>query len=121
MPSETLPGSDSYIEDVEALSWLQRNDGKERTISQDSSTRLWSEDALKLVRELYAAGATEVLAQELVVEYEFEDASSLKVMLPKDQPSRAALFAIEACALREMESPFDAEGERGQDFFVLGW
>jgi hypothetical protein len=121
MPSESLPDSDNYIDSVEALSWLERTDGKDRTVSQDSSTRLWAEDALKLVRELYAAGASKVLAQELVVEYEFEDASSLRVVLPKDQASRSALFAIEARALREMESPFDAEGERGQEFFVLGW
>lgn len=106
---------------IEALAWLERSDGKERTISEDSETFLGTKDALRLVRELYAAGATEVLAQDVTIEYEFEDASSLTVLLPKDKEARAALFAIETRALREMGSPSEPEGEQGQDSFSLGW
>ena len=113
--------SEDFIESVEALSWLERSDGKERTISEDSETLLSSEDALKLVRELYAAGATEVLVRDIEVEDDFEDAGSLKVSLPKDPKARAILFTIEARILQEMGSSFDPEGEQGQDSFGLGW
>lgn len=96
--------SEDFIESIEALSWSERSDGKERTVSEDSDTRLWTEEALRLVRELYLAGATEVLAQDVTGEDDFEDASGLMVMLPKDLKARAALFAIEARALRDEHS-----------------
>ena len=113
--------SDNFIESMEALSWLERSDSKERIISEDSGMLLSSEDALKLVRELYAAGATEVLVRDIEVEDDLEDASSLVVNLPKDPKARAALFVIEARVLEEMGSSFDPEGEKGQDSFGLGW
>lgn len=113
--------SKNFIESIEALSWLERSDGKERTISDSSETFICSEDALKLVRELYAAGATEVLVRDIEVEDDFEDASSLKVSLPKDPKARATLFTIEARVLQEMGSCFDSDGEKGQDYFGLGW
>lgn len=112
---------EGFIESVEALSWLESEDGRERIVSEDSETFLSTEDALRLVRELYAAGAAEVLAHEVSVDDDFEDASSLLVALPSDPAARAALFAIEARALREMGSVFDSEGDRGQDSFRLGW
>lgn len=96
--------SEDFIESIEALSWLERSDGKERTVSEDSDTRLWTEEALRLVRELYLAGATEVLAQDVTVEDDFEDGCGLMAMLPKDLKARAALFAIEARALRDEHS-----------------
>jgi hypothetical protein len=113
--------SKSYVESAEALSWLTKSDNKERTISEDGSTRLSVEHSLNLVHELYAAGATQVLALGIGIDDDTEEASSLKVMLPKDPKSRAALFAIEARALREMDTPFDPAGEQGQDAFDLGW
>ena len=106
---------------VEALSWLETGDGKERTLSEDSDTFLSGEQLLRLVHQLYAAGATEVRACRVTVEYEFEDASSLWVKLPPDPAARAALFVIETETLREMGSPFDPAGEQGQDSFGLGW
>lgn len=109
------------IESIEALAWLERSDGKERTVSRNSQTFMRTEDALGLVRALYEAGTTKVLAQGVTVEYEFEDAGSLKVILPLDKHKRAALFAIETRALRDMGSPLDPEGERGQEAFGLGW
>ena len=109
------------IDSVEALSWLEQSDGKERMVGEDSVGCLHTEDALRLVRELYAAGATEVSAQIAVVEHEFEEASSLTVMLPQDRGKRAALFGIEARVLREMGSSLDPAGERGQESFRLGW
>ncbi len=106
---------------VEALSWLETSDGKERTLSEDSDTFLSTEQTLRLVHQLYAAGAAQVRACRVTVEYEFEDASSLWVKLPPDPAARAALFALEADALREIGSPFDPAGEQGQDSFGLGW
>jgi hypothetical protein len=114
-------GPENFIESIEALSWLECPDGKERTISEDSETYLSMDDALLLVRELYSAGATEVLAQRVRVEPEFEDASSLNVILPQDPEARATLFAIEARVLREIGSPFESGGEQGQYCFGLGW
>lgn len=73
------------------------------------------------MRELYAAGAVEVLVLDICVEDEFEDAGRIEVTLPKDPGMRAALFSIEARALREMNTPFDPEGEQGQQSFILGW
>ncbi|WP_119322545.1 hypothetical protein [Capsulimonas corticalis] len=113
--------SEGFIDSIEALGWLEQADNKERTISEDGSTRLSVEYSLNLVRELYAGGAAQVLALGIVVEDDAEEASSLKVILPKDLKSRATLFAIEARALREMDTPFDPAGERGQDSFTLGW
>lgn len=46
--------------------------------------KLSMEATLRLVRDPYTAGATEVLVQNVTVENKFENASSLKVMLPKD-------------------------------------
>lgn len=105
------------IDSVEALSWLEQPDGKDRTIGSDSAACLHTEDALRLVRELYAAGATAVVT----VEYEFENASSLTVVLPQDRGKRAALFAIEVRALHELGSSLEPAGERGQVEFSLGW
>ncbi len=109
------------IDSVEALSWLEQSDGKDRTVGDDSAACLRTEDALRLVCELYAAGAVEVVAQVVTVEYEFEEASSLTVVLPQDQGKRAALFAIEVRALRELGSSLEPAGERGQESFRLGW
>lgn len=106
---------------VEALSWLETGDGKERTLSEDSDTFLSGEQLLRLVHQLYTAGAAEVRACRVTVEYEFEDASSLRVKLPPDPAARAVLFVFEAKALHEMGSPFDPAGEQGQDSFGLGW
>lgn len=106
---------------VEALSWLETGDGKERTLSEDSDTFLSTEQTLRLVRQLYAAGAAEVRAGQVTVEYEFEDARSLWVKLPPDPSIRVVLFALEAEALREMGSPLAPAGEQGQDSFGLGW
>ena len=108
------------IDSVEALSWLEQADGKERNIGANGGDCLSTEDALKLVQELYAAGATEVVAKIVVAEYEFEEASGLTVVLPQDLEKRMALFAIEARALREMGSTLASEGERGQATFTLG-
>jgi len=112
---------ENEIEVFEALSWLEQPDGKDRTVGDDSIACLHTEDVLGLVRELYAAGATQVVAQIAVVEYEFEEASSLTVTLPQDRGKRAALFAIEARVLREMGSSLDPAGEQGQKSFSLGW
>ncbi|MES2459790.1 MAG: hypothetical protein V4671_04345 [Armatimonadota bacterium] len=65
-------------------------------------------------------GATREEIARVAMVWPTEDASSLMVILPKDPKVRAALFAIEARFLAEIGSPFDPEGERGQDAFVLG-
>lgn len=113
--------SEDEIDSVEALAWLERDEGKDRTVGEDGGTCLTAKDALKLVKELYAVGATEVMARIVAAEYEFEEASGLTVVLPQDRGQRAALFAVEARVLREIGSTLVAEGERGQDEFILGW
>ncbi len=115
-----MPSEDD-IDSVEALSWLEQADGKERTVGQGSDACLSAQASLKLVRELYAAGATEVVVQIAAVEYEFEEAVGLTVVLPQDPDKRTALFAIRACVLREMGSSLAPTGERGQASFVFGW
>lgn len=80
-------------------------------MGEGSAACLQKDEALRLVHELYAAGATEVVARVAVVEYEFEVASGLTVMLPQDHGKRAALFGIEARALREMGNSLDPAGE----------
>lgn len=110
-----------FVEGLEALSWLEQSDGKDRTISEDSETMFTTQEGLNLVRELYSAGAIKVLVQKVEIGDDHEDASGLTVMLPKDPNARAALFAIEARVLVEMDSVFDPAGERGQDCFGLGW
>lgn len=117
---EFMRSENDDIDSVEALSWLKQADGKERTINVNGGACLSTEDALKLVQELYAAGATEVVARIVAVEYEFEEASGLAVELPQDREKRMALFAIEARALREMGSTLDSDGEQGQATFTLG-
>ncbi len=112
--------SDDYLESVEALSWLQQADNKRRNVG-DSSECLTPEDTLRLVQELYEAGAPEVLAQDVEVDEEVESGNSLKVTLPQAPQSRAVLFAIEERVLRDTNSAFDPEGEQGQAFFTLGW
>ena len=112
--------SEDDLESVEALSWLEQADGKERTVGEDSAACLHTEDAVRLVRELYAAGAVEVVARIALVEYEFEEASGLTVMLPRDREKRVALFGIAARVLREMGRSVGPDGERGQDSFRLG-
>lgn len=59
--------SGDKIESVEALSWLEQVDGKDRTLGEDGDACLTIQAALKLVRELYAAGAVEVVAHIAVV------------------------------------------------------
>ena len=103
---------EKYIDSVEALSWLEQSDGKEHTVGADD-TCVSARDALELVQVLYAVDTLEVLAQVVAVEYEFEEASGLTMVLPQDRGKRAALFAIEARTMREMGSRLVAEGERG--------
>ena len=117
---EFMRSENDDIDSVEALSWLEQADGKERTIGMNGGTCLSTEEALKLVQELYAAGATEVVAKIVVAEYEFEEASGLTVVLPLDREKRMALFAIAARVLKEMGSTLEAEGEQGQAIFTLG-
>ena len=113
--------SEDEIDSVEALAWLEQADGKDRTVGEDGGTCLSTKDALRLVRELYAAGATEVLARISTVEYEFEEAAGLTVVLPQDWGQRAALFSVGARVMREMGSGRELAADQGQAAFALGW
>ena len=109
-----------HIASTEALAWLLQDDGNWRAVG-DSSERLTPEDTLRYVRELYVAGAVEVMATDIEVDCDVESGDYLHVMLPADLPTRAALLAIQARILNETGSCFDADTERGQSFFTIGW
>jgi len=111
---------EEYVESVEALSWLEKADGKERDIREDPSSMLDLNASLRIVRNLYSAGAVAVYALDVIIGQDYEFAQSIKVMLPTDNAKRDALFTIGVQALREMESPYD-EVDTGGDSFTLSW
>jgi hypothetical protein len=108
------------ILETEALAWLEQTDDKVRNVG-DSSDNLTPEDTLRLVKELYAAGAECVLAYRIEVDEYDESGDSLKIILPKETSKREALFAFQKRVLTETGSPYDPESEQGQEFFYIGW
>ncbi len=109
------------VDSVEALAWLEQEDGKERAISESSEQQIAGDDLLRLVRELYAAGALEVRAVGLEVMDDFEDGNALEITLPQDREERRALFAIQSRVLRDIESVYDQDEEHGQASIGIAW
>lgn len=105
----------------EALAWLEQQDGKERMISESSEDQIVGDDLLRLVKAFYAAGATEVQVYGLTIEDDFEDGSGLEIILPSDKSARAALFAIQAQVLRDIDTAFHPDEERGQPSIGIAW
>ena len=109
-----------FIESFEALAWLEQKDGIWRNVG-DSSERLTPEDTLRIVQELYEAGATEVLALGIELLDEIESGSGLRVVLPCDPAARARVFEVQARVVRETGSPFEPDLDKGQAMITLGW
>ncbi len=105
----------------EALAWLEQQDGKERMISESSEDQIAGDDLLRLVKEFYAAGATEVQVYGLTIEDDFEDGNGLKITLPQDKVKRAALFAIQGRIMRDLGSAYDQDKEQGQASIGIAW
>jgi hypothetical protein len=106
---------------LDALKWIDRKDGKERGISENSFVRIVDAEFRELVRQLYDAGAAGVVVMDVTDYGDTEDGSHLKVTLPDDVNAREKLFEIEKSALAKMGSSFIPEGDHGQDSFMLGW
>ena len=113
----------SYHDDKsrEALAWLEQQDGKERRISDSSEDQIVGDDLLRLVRELYEAGAVEVRVTGLMTEEDFEDGDGLEITLPQGQAERTKLFAIAGRVLRDIGSAFDQDTEQGQALTSISW
>ena len=106
---------------AEALAWLQQDETEEWRTVGDSSERLTHEDALRLVQELYSAGAIQVLVVGKYLDEEGESADYLEVMLPQNAEARNVLFRIQSRVLRDTDSAFDPDEEQGQTSFTIGW
>ena len=106
---------------VEALAWLEQQDGKERMISESSEDLIMGDDLLRLVQELYTAGAVEIRVCGLTIEEEFEDGNSLEIILPQDEEARAKLFSIQGRVLHDINSAFDQSKEHGQAQIGIAW
>lgn len=107
---------------AEALTWLQQGGGEEewRNVG-DSSERPSAEASLRLVRELYAAGAAQVRVVGRYLDEEGESADYLEILLPQDAAARGALFEMQRRLMRDTGSPFDPAEEQGQATFTIGW
>ena len=108
---------------AEALAWLQQGDDAGdgwRTVG-DSSECLTPEEALNLVRELYAAGAVQVRVAGKYLDEDGESADYLEIALPEGAEARKLLFEIQRRVMKETESAFDPAEEEGQKSFTIGW
>ncbi len=116
------PSPDGYGYCAEALAWLQQGGGSDewRTVVH-SSKHLTSEDAIRLARELYAAGAVQVRVLGKYLDEDGESADYLEVVLPQDTEARKRLFGIQERVMRETGSAFDPAVEEGQTSFTIGW
>ena len=106
------------IESVEALSWLEKADGKERDIRDDPDTLLDLEASLRLVREIYDAGATEVLAVNVIIGDDFEFGQGIRVILPQDPAKQEALYTLGLRVLQDIESSWDEVVRNGKAFDI---
>ena len=107
---------------VEARSWLDREDGAERTLGT-----LRAAEADALVQRLYTAGAKTVFVSRVEAyvltedgeAFAFEDAHALVVELPTDRDARRRLFERHAENAQDyaMVPAFDA-GQRHLQFRV---
>jgi hypothetical protein len=102
-------------ETKEALVWLGGATRKKpRTLGEDETTA----DSVQLVEELYAAGAVEVLAVEIVRYDEGENSGKLVIELPQNEQDREMVFDI-AGKIAESQG-FDRGTDNGQKYvFVM--
>ena len=102
----------------EALTWLRRQDDKERAIG-DSSEDMDGATSLRFVEDLYARGAVEVIAIDVDTEDVVETTSTLIVQMPDGAAARKRLLQVEARIARR--GGFDPVGDVGQHYFMLHW
>ena len=102
----------------EALSWLQRKDGKERTIGE-SSEDMDAPASLRFVQDLYKRGATQVTAIDIESNAHMESTSTLIIKLPAEAGERAAVFQVEAKIAQQGGT--DPEPDQGQQYIMLHW
>ena len=102
----------------EALSWLQKKDGKERLIGE-SNEDMDAPTSLRFVQDLYQQGATEVMAIDIGADTHLETTSTLIVKLPQESPKRKKVFQSEAKFARQ--SGFGAVADEGQEYLMLHW
>jgi hypothetical protein len=101
-------------ETKEALDWLGGATRKKpRTLGEDETTA----DSIQLVEELYAAGAVEVLAVEIVRYDEGENSGKLVIELPQTAQDREMVLDI-AGKIAE-SGGFDRETDDGQRYVFL--
>jgi hypothetical protein len=102
-------------ETKEALDWLSGATRKKpRMLGDDETTA----DSIQLVEELYAAGAVEVLAVEIVRYEEGENSGKLVIELPQKAQDREMVFDI-AGKIAESQG-FDRDTDVGQKYvFVM--
>lgn len=112
---------DQDDESREALAWLEQQDGKERSISDSSEDQIVGGDLLRLVKELYDAGAVEVRVTGLTIEEDDEDGDGLEITLPQGPAEREKLFAIAGRVLHAIHSAFDQDTEQGQALTGISW
>lgn len=117
-----MPGEDEFVsrflgapDTQEAQAWLQAASADDfRSLGEDEST----EESLALVRELYAAGAEEVLAVEIEEYDEGQNTGKIVIKLPRDADSRAAVLVIANDLIQSQG--FDPEVDTGQSYvFVM--
>lgn len=113
--AQPLPGD--YFHGPEALSWLRAN-GNESALA--SNRFLETENAVRFVKQLYAAGATEVLVPDdaIVPEGDQEYADALVVKLPDDETERQRV--LDVCA-PELAREGGSVDEVGQETQVYLW
>ena len=100
--------------EIEARSWLMRADGKQHSLSESSEMMIADDDLLRVVDELYSAGATRVTVLRVEIDDDWEDASRLRITLPDDPEARSRVLTIHSRMLREYETCWDPEEDHGQ-------
>ena len=98
---------------AEAMSWLR---GHSAT-SYRNLGEMEHEPSVALVRRLYDAGATKVLAVDIDQDSVGESSSDLMVELPEDADARERLFDLQ----REIVEPqgFEGDADEGEQYLYL--
>jgi hypothetical protein len=111
------PLPSDYFQGPEALQWLKKSENESALAS---NRFLETENAVKFVKKLYAAGATEVLVPDdaIVAEGETKYADALVVKLPEDATRRQQVLDLCAPELAREGASVD---EIGQETQVYLW
>ena len=98
----------------EALAWLQGGLPDSRTLGELPTTKA----SLSLAKELYALGAVQVIAVEIVT-YDSgeENTGKLIILLPGDRVARVKIFSWNAKHARKMG--FDPDVDAGQKHLLV--